>query len=168
MVAWLVIYFPILLVGAGALLTKAWVMRDDRSLVVGFVMAVVAVLCVLGGLILSSKIDCPVCFGRLFGSAQCSKHREARRVLGSTRLAMVIQTILAFEKLKCRFCGTSLRLDKHGLGRPARNRIDELHSMQVRTGRAARRQAQPLADTARVHKDVGRSRQVKAPLSRQV
>ena len=86
LVSWLLLYLPLLLIGAGALVAKAEVAKDGRFEVAGFVVAGVAGVCLLGIVVLLARIDCPVCLARIFGAARCSRHREARRVLGSTRL----------------------------------------------------------------------------------
>lgn len=145
LVAWLILYLPLLVVGAGALLGKAVSAGDDRLEVIGYVVAAVALVCLLGILVLVAKTDCPVCFARIFGAARCSRHREARRVMGSTRLGMLAQAVFVIDSLRCRFCGVRILAaeDEVRVERPSWNEIDELYSLEVRTRKRGGRQERP-------------------------
>lgn len=95
---WLVIS-----VGLGYLLISA-VTQDYRQ-------ALIACAAVSGGLIvclfqwiLSLRARCPLCLAQPLADRRCSKHRTAKRLLGSHRLR-VAAMILIRGYFRCPYCG---------------------------------------------------------------
>ena len=107
------------------------------------VVGALAVIAMVALFMQASKIRCPVCIGRLFGSSGCSKHEKAKVLFGSTRLGIIVQAIFAISDVRCRFCGVHLRRGRVKYKRPAPNIIDEFHAWQARPRPRMTRPAQP-------------------------
>lgn len=66
----------------------------------------------------AARLSCPICFGKVFGGARCSRHSGSKRLFGSTRLALAVSAVFVPKQADCRFCGTRLPLVPLGpLGR---------------------------------------------------
>ena len=102
--AWLLLINWLLLPAAFIVLILAWV-RIDRQLALLSVCLIAAAGVV--GVIqwgLSALVRCPLCLTTPIARRACSKHRKAKRLLGSYRLRVACAVI--FRKyFRCPYCG---------------------------------------------------------------
>jgi len=79
--------------------------EHDKSLMItGIALLLATVILVIFQLIVSSRARCPLCLTPALASKACSKHRNAKRLLGSYRFR-VATSIITNGHFRCPYCG---------------------------------------------------------------
>lgn len=127
----MMLFFPVLLAGTTTLGIQ-WSLGGPEWL--QSVALFSAVLTVLVGFVMfveSFRLSCPVCFGSMFRSMGCVRHKSAPRVLGSTRLGFAIGVIFNIKAARCRYCDTHFMLHLKHMPGPPRSEIADLLSSEI-------------------------------------
>ncbi len=89
-----------------ALATLSWaVLHRDKSMttISGGIALVIVIVTIIQWLI-ANRTRCPLCLTPSLAKKNCSKHRNARRLLGSYRLRVAL-SILFRGHFRCPYCG---------------------------------------------------------------
>lgn len=89
-----------------------WVATDFENEVAVYVVASLFGGGILVGLIYyfcSSSARCPMCGAGAFGGSSCSRHGNARRLLGSYNLRTATRILVLCPRVNCQYCGGSYR-----------------------------------------------------------
>ncbi len=73
-------------------------------MIIGVALLCTTLILVIFQLLVASRARCPLCLTPALASKGCSKHRSARRLLGSYRFR-VAASILANGHFRCPYCG---------------------------------------------------------------
>ncbi len=79
------------------------VMGEHRLVLVGYGLAVLAIVSILIQWIAGSRARCPLCMTPVLVKKECSKHRHSKPLLGSYRLPVALG-ILFRGKFICPYC----------------------------------------------------------------
>ena len=90
-------------VAALVLLARAMLENDQQLAVIGILMGIFAILIFLFQCILANRALCPLCMTPVMASRSCSKHRNARTLLGSHRLRVAV-AVLCKGSFYCPYC----------------------------------------------------------------
>lgn len=102
--SWLLLSIWLLILTAcGILICSAFVI-DHQLAYLAFGMLTAALLMRLTVWGLSSRAHCPLCLIHPLGHSSCSKHRTARRLLGSYRFRVAC-TVIFRNYFHCPYCG---------------------------------------------------------------
>jgi hypothetical protein len=86
------------------LLAMGWFWHDPVQIYSGVAVLVSMPVVSVTQWIVSSRARCPLCMTTVLADKSCSKHREARRLLGSFRLRVAL-SILFRNHFHCPYCG---------------------------------------------------------------
>ena len=131
MVSWMVLFFPVLLAGTVLLGVKWSLGGSDLLQAVALFSAIFTGFVGFVLFVESFKLNCPVCFGSMFRSMGCVRHKSAPRVLGSTRLGFAIGVIFSIRAARCRYCNTHFMLHLKHMPGPPRSEIATLLSSEI-------------------------------------
>ncbi|MEO5714609.1 MAG: hypothetical protein ABIT37_14075 [Luteolibacter sp.] len=77
---------------------------NDRELtIIGIAMGTVTLFSILLQWMISARTRCPLCLTPVLANKECSKHRHARKLLGSHRLRVAL-AILFKGSFRCPYC----------------------------------------------------------------
>lgn len=87
------------------------IMTDDRGLTrIGIVLLVLAVLLGILQWLIAARTRCPLCMTPVLATKGCSKHRNARRLVGSYRLRVAV-AVLIKNGFRCPYCNESSEME---------------------------------------------------------
>lgn len=101
--AWLLVLKCLLVPVAGGLLIYSLIASDHDLVIITLCLGFVTVLMGILQLLLASRTRCPLCMTPVLASKGCSKHRHARRFLGSFRLRVAL-AVLVRGSFLCPYC----------------------------------------------------------------
>lgn len=93
----------VMIAAAVGVLVHSLIEHDKMLTFVAMGLAGVAICVVILRWILASKTRCPLCLTPVLASKQCSKHRNAKKFLGSYRLRVALM-ILMKGRFYCPYC----------------------------------------------------------------
>jgi cytochrome bd-type quinol oxidase subunit 1 len=93
----------ILSVAAVGLLTYSLIEHNKKLTFVAMGLALAAIFVVVIQWILASRTRCPLCLTPVLASKGCSKHRNAKKLLGSYRLRVAMM-VLFKGRFHCPYC----------------------------------------------------------------
>ncbi len=96
------IRYMLALASVSALL-YSFLMNDRELTLIGIGMGTATLLSILFHWMISARTRCPLCLTPVLANRKCSKHRNARRLLGSHRL-WVSLAILFKGSFRCPYC----------------------------------------------------------------
>jgi hypothetical protein len=92
------------------LLGKSLLTYNDPMTLVGSGLGIFCMLLVVTQWMAGSGTACPLCRTAVLAPKDCSKHRKAKRVLGSHRLRVAIE-ILFRNRFRCPYCNESTTME---------------------------------------------------------
>ena len=97
---------------AATLVLLVWsILMDDRQMtMIAIWVGAVAIVSIMAQCILATRALCPLCMTPVLASKTCSKHRNARSLLGSHRLRVAV-AILFKGSFTCPYCHESSVLE---------------------------------------------------------
>lgn len=93
----------IMIVAAAGVLAYSLFKHDRELTFVAMGLAGLAILVVIVQWVLASKTRCPLCLTPVLASKRCSKHRNAKKLLGSYRLRVALM-VLFKGRFHCPYC----------------------------------------------------------------
>ncbi|GAA5130258.1 hypothetical protein JIN84_04455 [Luteolibacter yonseiensis] len=111
--SWLIVLLFLLLLATSGLLVHSLVTADRElaSLALGLMGGTVAVGITQWAVAIRAR--CPLCHAKSIARNGCSKHRNARALLGSYRLRVALSIIFQ-NKFRCPYCGESTAAKARG------------------------------------------------------
>ncbi|GAA5118350.1 hypothetical protein JIN84_16130 [Luteolibacter yonseiensis] len=109
----------ILIPAAGGILVYSLVENDKTLTLVAMGVALAAICVMIIQWILAARTRCPLCLTPVLAVKRCSKHRNAKRLLGSYRLRAALM-ILFKGRFHCPYCNEPSVLEvreRHARGR---------------------------------------------------
>jgi hypothetical protein len=100
---------------AAVLFLYGFIDHDDIILLSGMVLMFITVALVIAQWLVAARTHCPLCITPVLASKNCSRHRSARRLLGSYRLR-VATSVLFTGTFRCPYCGESTILEARERG----------------------------------------------------
>jgi hypothetical protein len=100
----------VLAVAALSLLVWSLLVDDSQMTAISISLGALAIFCVITQWLLASRGLCPLCMTPVLASKACSKHRNARSLLGSHRLRVAL-AILFKGSFTCPYCHESSVLE---------------------------------------------------------
>jgi hypothetical protein len=85
------------------ILVKATLHGDREGIMIGAAIAGATLLALLLQLLVAERTRCPLCLTPVLGNKGCSKHRNAKTVLGSYRLRVAL-AIFFKDSFRCPYC----------------------------------------------------------------
>jgi hypothetical protein len=101
--AWLFLLGVVLLVAGTSYLVYALVIGDNRQIIIASAIFATGVLSIIMQWFTSARARCPLCLTPSMAKKNCSKNRNARRLLGSYRLR-VATSIIFNGHFRCPYC----------------------------------------------------------------
>ena len=96
-------------VAAGLLVQSLW-LGNFQLTMAGSGVALLSCFLVIPLLTQGYHTNCPLCWTPVLASMACSKHRDARKLMGSHRLRVAL-AILFKDQFRCPYCNESTALD---------------------------------------------------------
>ncbi|MDA0768203.1 MAG: hypothetical protein O3A87_09595 [Verrucomicrobia bacterium] len=118
--AWLAILCGLLLMGMVVCFGMAVYTQDFFWLKTGGIVAGALAVGVIAFLIESPMVRCLMCGGAMLRPLRCARHKEARRLLGSTTLHSCLRLAVFPKSLDCPYCGGHYKLTSDGKVRSRR------------------------------------------------
>lgn len=100
----------VLTVAAVSLLVWSLMVNDHRMTMIAISLGGFAIFCVIVQWFMATRGLCPLCMTPVLASKACSKHRNARSLLGSHRLRVAV-AILFKGSFTCPYCHESSVLE---------------------------------------------------------
>ncbi len=101
--AFLVCIRCILALASVSVLIYSFSINDRELTLIGIGMGTLTLLSILLQWMLTARTRCPLCLTPVLANKKCSKHRSARRLLGSYRLCVAV-AILFQGWFRCPYC----------------------------------------------------------------
>ena len=108
--AYLLIFICLLVLVATGLLVESWWLSNFQLTMAGSCVALLSFVLVIPLLTQGYHTNCPLCWTPVLASMACSKHRDARKLMGSHRLRVAL-AILFKDHFRCPYCNESTALD---------------------------------------------------------
>ncbi len=100
--ALLLLGYPLVVVSLGVLVYA--LLHNDRELATQVpLLFAVAVVMLIFHWVIARRTHCPLCMTPVLAKNHCSKHRRARKMLGSYRLRVAV-AVLVRGKFSCPYC----------------------------------------------------------------
>ena len=132
--AWVAITCGVLFIGMLVLFTVAVVTKEPLWLKIGGGVAAVLAIGVIAFLIEAPMVRCLMCGGAMLKPLRCSRHRDAKRLLGSTTLSSCLKLAIFPKSLDCPYCGGHYKFTSDGRVRSRKDpdRKRRVHHVQPR------------------------------------
>lgn len=111
-------------VAAGLLVQSMWLGNFDLTMA-GSGVAVVSLLLVIPLWTQGYHTNCPLCLTPVLAPKGCTKHHDARKLMGSHRLRVAL-AILFRNRFRCPYCNESTALELRPSPRNATDRWSQL------------------------------------------
>lgn len=98
-----IVMFLMIPVVLGSVLCGVQLVENQWFIIAGIACGV-GILCSIVNLILSGRVRCPLCIVPPLQNRKCSRHKSARKLLGSHSLR-VAYSIMFTGMFKCPYCG---------------------------------------------------------------
>jgi hypothetical protein len=95
---------------AAGLLIQSMLANNFRLTMAGSGVAVVSLLLVIPLWTQGAHTNCPLCWTPVLAPKGCSKHRDARKLIGSHRLRVALH-VLFKNQFRCPYCNESTGLE---------------------------------------------------------
>lgn len=107
--AFLLIVIWLLVPVAVGLLLQSMLTDSPRSALIGSGLMIMALVMVIPQWVMGGHTGCPLCWTPVLAPKSCTKHRKARKFMGSHRLRVAL-AILFKNQFRCPFCNESTAL----------------------------------------------------------
>ncbi|MES2659310.1 MAG: hypothetical protein V4689_11890 [Verrucomicrobiota bacterium] len=84
-------------------LVRSLLLHDQQMTMIAVGMAALTIFCIVLQSILANRACCPLCMTPVLAAKGCSKHRNARSLLGSHRLRVAV-AVLCKGSFTCPYC----------------------------------------------------------------
>jgi hypothetical protein len=95
---------------AAGILIHSFIIQDPGLSFIGLGMLLLTGLMVLLQWFVSARANCPLCMTPVLGNKDCTKHRNAKTLLGSHRLRVAV-ALLCTGRFRCPYCGEPTELE---------------------------------------------------------
>lgn len=100
----------LLTIAAAGVLIHSLIIQDPELSLYSLGMLLLAGIVLLLQFVISSRTHCPLCMTPVLANKGCSKHRNAKTILGSYGLHVAI-SLLFTNRFRCPYCGEPTHLE---------------------------------------------------------